>query len=243
MPAYRLDLSYDGTGFHGFARQAGLRTVQGEVERVLGRVLGEPVATVGAGRTDRGVHARRQVVSFATGREVRTERIVSAVNGLLGPEIAALDAAPVPDAFSARHSARWRAYRYFLLTRQAPDPLRHRYTWHVPEHLDVAAMVAAAAPLVGEHDFSSFCRAAGGRSLVRRVTEAGWATDGDLAVFSVRATAFCHQMVRSLVGFLVDVGRGRRPADATSDVLAARDRSRAAAVAPPHGLVLWDVGY
>lgn len=243
MTTYRLDVAYDGTGFHGFARQRGLRTVQGEIEGVLARVAGEPVATVGAGRTDRGVHARRQVVSFACERDVAPERVVSAVNGLLGPDVAALGAGVVADGFSARYSARWRAYRYFVLTRPAPDPLRHRYSWHVPAPLDLAAMGAAAGLLVGEHDFTSFCRAAEGRSPVREVLEAGWTARGDLAVFTIRATAFCHQMVRSIVGLLVDVGRGRREADSVPEVLDARDRARAAAVAPPNGLVLWDVGY
>lgn len=243
MPTYRLDLSYDGTGFHGFARQEGLRTVQGELESVLARLAGERIPTVGAGRTDRGVHARHQVVSFAVPVALAPERVVSAVNGLLGPDIAALGAELVGDDFSARFSARWRTYRYFVLARPEPDPLRHRYTWHVRDPLDVDAMSDAGARLVGEHDFASFCRAAGDRSLVREILEARWAAAEDLVVLTLQATAFCHQMVRSLVGFLVDVGRGRRRADSVPAVLAARERSAAGAVAPPHGLVLWDVGY
>lgn len=243
VPTYRLDLAYDGSGFHGFARQEGLRTVQGELESALARVAREPVATTAAGRTDRGVHARHQVVSFAVSEPLDLGRIVRTVNGLLAPQIAAVGAEAVPDDFSARFSARWREYRYFVLDRPHPDPLRRDTTWHVSGELDVARMNAAATAFVGEHDFSSFCRTARERSNVRNVLEAGWSRHDDLAVFTVRASAFCHQMVRSLVGFLVDVGRGRRDVASSAAVLSSRDRSMVGTVAPPHGLILWDVGY
>lgn len=242
MPTYRLDVAYDGSGFHGFARQRGLRTVQGEIEGVLARLARAPVETTGAGRTDRGVHARRQVVSFALPVPVEPRRIVRAVTGLLGPEVAARDAAIVPDGFSARFSATWREYRYFVIDGSAPDPLRRHTTWQLAEPLDVVAMAEAAALFVGEHDFSSFCRASG-RSCVRRVLAAGWSREADVDVFTVRATAFCHQMVRSLVGFLVEVGRGKHQPSTVPAVLAARDRAAAGPVAPACGLVLWDVGY
>lgn len=244
MPTYRLDVSYDGSGFHGFARQPGTRTVQGEIEDALETVIGEAVTTVGAGRTDAGVHARDQVVSFPTTEPVATDRLVRSLNGILGPEIAVRRCAEVEQDWSARFSATWRAYRYRLRSSPAPDPLERLSTWHIPHPVDIAAMNAASAVFVGEHDFAGFCRRAEGRSTTRRVLDCGWTEqDEGLLVFSIRATSFCHQMVRSIVGWCVEVGRGRRRAADTIAVLAAGDRSMAGPVAPPHGLVLWEVGY
>jgi tRNA pseudouridine38-40 synthase len=243
LPTYRLEIAYDGAGYHGFARQPGLRTVQGELEGALERIVGAPVETTGAGRTDAGVHARRQVVSFVVPAALETGRVVRSLGGMLGPETAVAGCVEVEDGFSARFSATWREYRYSVLTTPTPDPLLRHTTWHVPGPLDLEAMGSAAARLVGEHDFAGFCRAAEGRSTVREVLAAGWEMAGDLAVFTVRATSFCHQMVRSMTGWCVEVGRDRRPPEATSEVLATRDRSAAGPVAPPHGLVLWDVGY
>lgn len=244
MPTYRLDVAYDGSGFHGFARQPGLRTVQGVLEEALGNLIGEAVETTGAGRTDAGVHARGQVVSFTVADPLDPDRAVRALNGMAGPEVAVTGCAPVPDGWSARFSATWRSYRYRVVTGPAADPLLRHSTWHVEHALDLGAMSEAAACFVGEHDFASFCRRAEGRSTVRDVREARWsAADGGMLVFAVTAGSFCHQMVRSLTGWCVDVGRGRRPASGTAAVLDARDRAAAGTVAPPHGLVLWEVGY
>ena len=244
MPTYRLDLAYDGTGFRGWARNAGVRTVQEVVEEALARVVGEDVATSVAGRTDAGVHATGQVVSFRTTRPADPGRLQRAITSLLGPEVVALRAAEVPDGFDARFSARWRRYRYTLDTGPAPDPLRRLSAWHVPWPLDPAPMDTAAAGFVGEHDFASFCRAAEGRSTVRRVLSAGWRTaGGEELVFEVSATSFCHQLVRSMVAFCVDAGRGRVDPGSLPEVLAARDRNASRGAAPPHGLVLVEVGY
>lgn len=244
MPTFRLDLSYDGSGFHGFARQPGLRTVQGEIEDALARLVGCEVPTVAAGRTDAGVHARGQVVSFTTAEAVDPHRLMRSLNGLLGPEVVVRRCADVADGWSARFSATWREYRYRLRSGPAPDPLERAFTWHVEYPLDVTAMNEAADAFVGEHDFAGFCRRAEGRSTTRRVLDCGWSEQSEgLLVFSVRAHSFCHQMVRSIVGWCVEVGRGRRRAGETVEVLLARDRSKAGPVAPPHGLVLWEVGY
>lgn len=244
MPTYRVDLSYDGSGFHGFARQAdGIRTVQQELEEALARLFRAPIETVCAGRTDRGVHARQQVVSFSAEREVDPRRVARALNSMLGPEISTLDASVVPDGFSARFDAGWRAYRYRMSDAPVPDPLRRTTVWHVGVPLDVAAMDRAARLLVGSHDFASFCRARSGATTERTVHAASVVRLDDLVVFEITAKAFCHQMVRSLTALLVDVGRGRRaPAD-VDGVLAQRDRSAAPSPAPPTGLVLWEVGY
>lgn len=244
MPTYRVDFAYDGSGFHGFARQAGgIRTVQGELEVALGQVLREDIDLVVAGRTDAGVHARHQVVSFTAEREMDPRRIARAVTSMLGPEISAHEASIVPDGFSARFDAVWRSYRYRVLDAPVPDPLRRLTVWHVDEELDVESMDSAARHFVGSFDFASFCRRREGAGTERTVYEASVSREGDLVVFAVRAKAFCHQMVRSMTGFLVHVGLGRRRPDDVPPTLAALDRSAAPSPAPPTGLVLWDVGY
>jgi tRNA pseudouridine38-40 synthase len=243
VAVYRLDLSYDGTGFRGYARQEGVRTVQGELEAALSTYLKAPVSTSVAGRTDAGVHARRQVVSFEHDGDVDLARLPRAINGIVGPEVAVVSASIAADDFSARHSAKWRRYRYRLDMRPAPDPLCRHLVWHVGRELDVATMMATAEAFVGEHDFSAFCRTVDGRSNVRRLTEFTIEETDGLVDFWVQANAFCHQMVRSLVGYLYDVGRGFSDPARVEEVIAARDRSMVATVAPAHGLTLWDVGY
>jgi tRNA pseudouridine38-40 synthase len=244
LPRYRLDLAYDGSGFHGFARQPGsVRTVAGLLEGALGRVFRQDVSLVVAGRTDTGVHARHQVVSFDAEREIDTGQVRRAVSSMLGPEVVALRCAVVDPAFSARFDAVARTYRYHLLDAENADPLRRHTVWHVGHRLDVAAMDVAAQGFVGDRDFSTFCRRREGADSQRTVHATWVRRVEDLVVFEIRAKAFCHQMVRSLTGFLVEVGRGRRAADSVASVLAARDRSVVPSPAPPVGLVLWQVDY
>ncbi len=243
MPTYRLDLAYDGSGFHGYARQPEVRTVQGELEQGLSRLAG-PVVTEVAGRTDAGVHARGQVVSFRSDVSLEPSRVASALNGMLAPEVVVWSCRQVEDDFSARFSAVARTYRYVVLNRPLPDPFLRHTSWHYPTPLDVARMNAAAAHLVGEHDFASFCRGGDERTSVRAVHDARWErTDDRLLQFQITAGSFCHQMVRSLVAVLVEVGRGRLEADDVPGILAARDREAARGAAPPHGLTLWSVAY
>lgn len=242
MPTYRLTIAYDGTDFRGYATQPGVRTVQGELEAALGHHIG-PVTSVVAGRTDAGVHATGQVVSFATEVEIDPDLVKRSLNRQLGPEIAVLMFAAAPEDFHARFSATGRSYRYNILNREVPNPFRARTSWHVPDGLDVTAMNEAAAAFVGEHDFASFCRKAGDASTVRRVDWATWRAAEAIVVFDVAASSFCHQMVRSLVAQCVDVGRGRSQAAAVPAVLAARDRNASGGAAPPHGLTLVAVAY
>jgi tRNA pseudouridine38-40 synthase len=247
----RFLVAYDGTDFHGFAENAGVVTVGGTLRAAIERVLGTPVELTVAGRTDAGVHAWGQVVTFdAPAAGLDLERLQRSVNGLCKPSIVVRAAEPAPADFDARFSARWRRYRYSVLNRSVPDPFLARTTWLVGEPLDLAVMRLACDPLRGEHDFSSFCRVprmpAGktAPTLVRRVTDAAWTDLGDGRLqFEIRANAFCHQMVRSLVGLLVDVGRGRRRAGEVLGVLRARDRGLVGNIAPPTGLCLWEVGY
>ena len=242
----RLELAYDGAPFSGFARQPGRLTVQGELEAALERLAGVPVATVGAGRTDTGVHARGQVVHAdlpAGARRLDPERVRQSLNTQLGPAVVVAAVAWAEPGFDARFGATARVYAYRIDDGPAPDPLARGHVLAWRRRLDVDLMLAAAAPLVGEHDFASFCRARAGASTVRRVLAIDVGRDGDLVTVRLRATAFCHQMVRSVVGLLVEVGEGRRDPAAVPAVLAARDRGRTGFIAPPHGLVLEAVEY
>jgi tRNA pseudouridine38-40 synthase len=243
MPTLRLDLAYDGSGFRGYARQDGLRTVQGELEQALATVLGSAVETSVAGRTDAGVHARGQVVSVRFDGRVELRPLLRALNGILGPEISVMAVTEAAADFDARFSAVGRKYRYSLSIGVAPDPLHRGHQWHVGPGLDLGAMEETAGEVVGEHDFSAFCRSIQGVANVRRVDEARWEEEGDVVHLWIEANAFCHQMVRSVVGLCYDVGRGFTPVDQVGEIILSRDRGRVATVAPPHGLVLWEVGY
>jgi tRNA pseudouridine38-40 synthase len=241
----RLNLAYDGTGFHGWARQRGhVRTVEGVLMEALERVLGQRPAVSAAGRTDSGVHAREQVVSFAAGGSVDPAGVATAVNDMLGPEVVVTRARWAPEGFDARLSATAREYRYRVEVGDVPDPFDARFVWHRPGEVSVPAMRRAARDLVGEHDFASFCRAPqGGGTTVRRLIRLSvWRLD-DRVEITARANGFLHQMVRSLVGTLFAVGGGRMAADRMPDVLAALDRSAAWQIAPSHGLTLERVVY
>ncbi|MGH3666604.1 MAG: tRNA pseudouridine(38-40) synthase TruA [Egibacteraceae bacterium] len=245
----RIDLAYDGGGFAGFARQPDRRTVQGVVEDALSRLCGGPVTTTGAGRTDAGVHATAQVVHADVPAEARLladlRRARESLDKLCGPEVTVWQVRRVPHSFDARFSATQRRYRYRLCDGAALDPLRRQDTWHAGgPALDVGAMAAGGQQVLGEHDFSAFCRRAGDEHLVRRVDRLEVHRDAvDLVVIEVAGKAFCHQMVRSLVGTLVEVGRGKHGPEWVVEVLAAGDRQAAGPVAPPHGLTLVGVAY
>jgi len=238
-----LLVAYDGAPFSGFARQQGRRTVQGELEGALARLAGGPVRSVAAGRTDAGVHARGQVVHADVPPRLDPPRVHATLNALLGPAIAVRAAGWAPPGFDARRSALRRRYRYRIDDRPVPDPLQRGHVLHWRRPLALERMRAAAVALVGERDFASFCKAAEGGTTVRRLRAVTiWRRDGLVHVELV-ADAFCHQMVRSIVGFLLQVGDGRRDPAVAPAVLAARDRGRAGLLAPPHGLVLESVTY
>lgn len=198
---------------------------------------------MGAGRTDAGVHAAGQVVSFEAPDGTDPAWVAMRLNKRLGPEVSIRGAASAPDSFDARFSAKRREYEYHLYRSKAPDPFLDRFAVHVPERLDLRAMRAAAKAFIGEHDFSSFCRRGQG-TLVRRVRSIALSTPApERLVIRVVADSFCHQMVRSLVGLLLEVDRGRRPASEAGKALAARDRAAAGRVAPAKGLILRSVAY
>jgi tRNA pseudouridine38-40 synthase len=244
----RLDISYDGTRFSGWAAQPDQRTVQGELETALATILRIPTPRLTvAGRTDAGVHARGQVAHLDVAPAAWAgvaETLVRRLAGVLPADVRVRAVAPAPPGFDARFGALWRAYEYRLNDAAAgPDPLRRHDTVGWPHALDVVAMAAAARGLLGEHDFAAFCRHRDGATSVRGLQRLDIERAGDVVTVHARADAFCHSMVRSLVGALLAVGTGRRPADWPAALLELRTRSSAVAVAPPHGLTLVAVGY
>ena len=253
----RLDLSYDGTGFHGWARQPGLRTVQGVLEHGLDTVLRTTgTALTVAGRTDTGVHARGQVahldvdpalVEAASGRsqDPPEEVLVRRLNGVLDPDLRVRGCRPAAPGFDARFSASWRRYAYRVADRpDLVDPLTRSHVLAWPRPLDVDLLNRGAEVLLGEHDFAAFCRRREGATTIRTLLALEWdrPAAGPL-VATVRADAFCHSMVRALVGCLLPVGEGRRPVTWPGEVLARRQRDPAVTVAHAHGLTLEEVAY
>jgi tRNA pseudouridine38-40 synthase len=258
----RLDLAYDGTDFSGWARQPERRTVQGEIEQALGRILrlGGPATLTVAGRTDAGVHARGQVAhvdvpegSLAEldgnrgplGVDERLSTLVRRLGGVLAPDVRVYRVSVAPGGFDARFSAVFRRYAYRVSDAMGgPDPLRRReVVWH-NRPLDLGALNAAAARLLGEHDFAAFCKKREGATTIRELQRLEWVREpGGTLVATVVADAFCHSMVRALVGSLLAAGDGRRPVEWPGEVLTRAVRDSGVHVAPAHGLCLEEVGY
>ncbi|MFI9843110.1 tRNA pseudouridine(38-40) synthase TruA [Nonomuraea sp. NPDC051941] len=262
MVRLRLGLAYDGTDFSGWARQPGRRTVQGEIEQALGRILrlGEPAMLTVAGRTDAGVHARGQVahVDVPDGSlaeldgnrgpldvHERLAALVRRLGGVLPPDVRVHRVSVAPEGFDARFSAMFRRYAYRVSDAVGGvDPLRRReVVWH-NRSLDAGALNAAAARLLGEHDFAAFCKKREGATTIRELQRLDWAREPDgVLVATVVADAFCHSMVRALVGSLLAAGDGSRPVEWPGQVLARAVRDSGVHVAPAHGLCLEEVGY
>jgi tRNA pseudouridine38-40 synthase len=251
VPVLRLTLAYDGGDFHGWARQPGLRTVEGVLTDALAARLGTLLGVRCAGRTDTGVHAEAQVVSVVVPDEAvrsgRTapRRLHGQLLADLPDDLVVLSIEPAGDRFDARFDARWRRYRYEVTARPGADPLRRRYALHVPYPVDVAAMAEAAERLPGVHDFTAFTPAQGRHAARwRTVRRAGWTRDGDRLTFRIEADSFLHHMVRVLVGTMLRIGRGTWEPSYMSTLLEpGRSRSEAGETAAAHGLCLEAVGY
>jgi tRNA pseudouridine38-40 synthase len=245
MTRWKLTVEYDGRPYVGWQRQAAGQSVQGEIESAIAKFSGETPRLHAAGRTDAGVHALGQVAHFDLERTTDAKVVREAINAYLRPQpISIVDAEPVPANFHARLSARYRRYIYKVLNRPARPALDIGRMWHVPYDLDIAAMRAGAAHLIGQHDFTSFrateCQA---KSPVKTLDRFDIVQDGELLAFEVGARSFLHHQVRNMVGTLVLVGRGKWKPEQVAEALQARDRSAAGPTAPPDGLYLVGVDY
>lgn len=246
---YRMDLQYDGEGFFGWARQREMVTVQGALEAALGTVLGMVPTLSVAGRTDTGVHARRQVVSFdlpdtSPQQHLDPLRLVGSLNALTPPGLTVVSLVAAAPGFDARRDATSRSYRYFITPGPVQSPFRRAYAWHVGYPLDVVGMQQASRVVLGRHDFTAFTPAESERATFARVVDrCSWRLRGDLLWLEVRATSFLRHMVRSLVGTMVEVGRGRLAVADMERLLLGAPRATAGPTAPPHGLFLWQVTY
>jgi tRNA pseudouridine38-40 synthase len=249
MTTFKILLSYDGTGYVGWQRQENGVSIQALIEAALLALDGRAVTVTGAGRTDAGVHALGQVAAFTIARAIGADALVRALNAQLPPAIRVLDAEEAAPEFHPRFGARSKTYRYRLWHGDVMSPFERGYAWHVPGALDVAAMREAARLLEGRHDFASFQAAGSSVATTEReifassIEVAVSAQHPALVVYEVVGSGFLRHMVRSIVGSLVEVGRGRRPASWIGEAIAARERSAAGPTAPPHGLFLVGVRY
>jgi len=245
MERIKCTIAYDGTDFSGYQVQPNGRTVQGEIERILTRMhKGQPIRIVASGRTDSGVHAKGQVIHFDSTLNVPVDGWLKALNAQLPKDIQAVMVEKVTRDFHARFNSKMKEYRYRILNRPERDLFRRNYVHHVSDVLDVKKMQEAAEYFIGEHDFTSFC--ASGTSVqdkVRTIYELDVITAGDEIVVRVVGNGFLYQMVRIIVGTLLEVGKGKMDPGHIKDILVAKDRRSAPATAPPQGLYLWQVNY
>lgn len=240
---YKAIIAYDGTDFLGFQIQARGRTVQGTLEAALKKIAKQPVRIIGAGRTDTGVHAIGQVISFRLLWRHRLADLHKALNANLPQDIVVLELSEIDSGFHPRFDALSRQYRYTILNQRVRDVFKRRYAMHVSQILDVEQMQQASLHLLGTHDFASFGRAPQGDNTVRTVIQAAWSVNEPEITFEITANAFLYRMVRSIVGTLLEVGLGKFKVGEVKKILLARDRSRARTLVPPNGLCLVKVNY
>ena len=245
MRNIRLVIEYDGTDYLGWQVQARGLTIQGILEEKLALLTGEKVHLIGSGRTDSGAHALGQVANFKTKSPMEILRLQKALNSLLPSDIAIRKVEEIDETFNARRSARSKIYEYRVLNREIRSVFHREYAWHIPQRLDLGEMEEASRVLIGEHDFSSF-RSVGTptKTAVRKVLRAEWKRDREgFFKFEIEATGFLKQMVRAIVGSLVEVGRGKVSAEQFRKVLESKERSKAGPTAPARGLFLKEVKY
>ena len=245
MQRIKMTLAYDGTAFNGYQVQPNGRTVQEEVQRALKQMhKGRTVHVTGSGRTDAGVHAAGQVIHFDTPLSIPVENWTRALNAQLPPDIRIVQTEFASDDFHARYNVIRKTYQYRVHHRAASDVFRRNYAVHEPRKLDLIEIKKAAAYLVGEHDFTSFCSARSEvKDKVRTIYRIDIEQDHDEVLFTFEGNGFLYNMIRVLMGTFLEVGRGQRQADELPLILEAKDRNRAGKTAPPHGLYLWEVSY
>ncbi len=244
MRKIKLEVAYDGTDFHGFAKQKDLRTVQGTLESILERLTGSPVEVFGSGRTDAGVHARAQVVHFVLNEGPPTDKLVYILRRMLPRDIVPIRTEDAPSDFHARFSVQQKTYRYAIQRAAVEDIFTHRYAWHIPIKLDVAKMKRSAVHFLGEHDFTSFCAASTPvDDKTRTIFQLDIVEHETYLYVFCTGSGFLQHMVRIIVGTLVDVGQARFSPDDVVQMLAMCDRRLAGRTAPPHGLCMWNIVY
>ena len=245
MPNFKLTIEYDGTHYCGWQRQKADPTIQAAIETALSAMLRRPVIVTGSGRTDAGVHALGQVANFKADTQLGPDVFLKGLNSLLPADIVIRACETAPESFHARYDVRTKHYCYRILNRRLPAAIGRQYAWHIRRPLNIEVMNAAAATLRGTHDFKAFEGAGSPRSsTVRTVWRADLATAADdHLTLDIEGNGFLRFMVRNIVGTLVEIGMGKRPANQMSAILAACDRSRAGATAPAHGLCLMGVSY
>jgi len=245
MRNIKLLIQYDGTNYLGWQVQAQGPTVQGALEEKLALLTGEKVPLIGSGRTDSGVHALGQVANFKTKSQMETHTIQKALNSLLPSDIAVIGVEEVEEDFNARGSAKSKIYEYRILNREIRSVFHREYAWHIPQKLDIREMQKATRILIGEHDFSSF-RSVGTptKTAIRKVFKAEWKRNKEgFLQFEIEATGFLKQMVRAIVGTLVEVGKSKITVEEFREILESKDRKNGGPTAPAHGLLLQEVKY
>ncbi len=244
MPTFKLTIEYDGTDYHGWQVQPGMTTIQGTLQKAVKRIVGKGVHVMGAGRTDSGVHALGQVASLRAEFSHPPDTLRRALTSVLPPDIVVTAVEEMDNDFHAQRYARWKRYRYTLLTRPYPSALERRYTLFVPYPLKIDAMADAARVLIGTHDFSAFQAAhSSAKSPVRTVLVAEFRHDGDHLSFEIVADGFLRHMIRIIMGTLLDVGQGKLRSEELKAILEGKDRNNASKTISPHALCLLEVGY
>jgi tRNA pseudouridine38-40 synthase len=240
---YRATIAYDGTAYHGFQRQANAVSIQQKLEEALAEIARSPVVLIGAGRTDTGVHAVGQVITFTLSWNHTPLALSNALNHHLPDDIAVLDVEVAAEDFHPRYDAVSRTYEYHLYVAEVRDPLRRNRAWHLRMPLSVDFVHEAARHLIGTHDFAVFGTPPAGENTVRTIWQAEWTVAGSEHTFTITGNAFLYRMVRHIVGTLVMVGQGKMTADEFGGILSARRSGRALPLAPAHGLILTRVKY
>lgn len=244
MKRYKMIVAYDGTNYNGFARQPNATTIQGTLEKAISKITQEEILTLGAGRTDRGVHAKGQCVTFDSETKIPTFKLLKAINSQLPPDIVVQSVEEVSEEFHPRFGAKRKTYRYQILNTPVQDPFNYRYTLHYPYAIDIDKMQAAADRMVGEHDFACFCAAGSTvKDTVRRIYSIEVKREGDIVWVDVCGNGFLYNMVRIIIGTLLYANEDKLSTDEISEIISGKDRQKAGPTVQPQGLTMLNIVY